>query len=139
MYETSYDSTTSAAVSPAVSGVMFVAYLAVIVLAVVAMWKIFNKAGEAGWKSLIPLYNTYTLLKIAGMSGWWLLGLMVPLVNVVGAILLGLNLAKAFGRSATFGIVGLVVFSIVGFLILGFGKDTYIGPAAAAPVAPAAA
>ena len=31
--------------------------LAVAVLGVVAMWKIFEKAGEPGWAAIIPFYN----------------------------------------------------------------------------------
>ena len=31
----------------------------------VAWWRIFTKAGEKGWKILIPFYNTFTIGKIA--------------------------------------------------------------------------
>ena len=41
--------------------VSFIVYL----LLVIAMWKIFVKAGEAGWKSLIPIVDFYYLFKIA--------------------------------------------------------------------------
>ncbi len=45
------------------------------VLQVIAYWRIFTKAGEAGWKSLIPIYNTYVQYTAsAGMqsfSGSW--------------------------------------------------------------------
>lgn len=30
----------------------------------IANWKIFSKAGEPGWKSLIPFYNVYTEYKL---------------------------------------------------------------------------
>lgn len=35
---------------------------------VIGQWKIFEKAGEEGWKSLIPVYNAYVLWKIAGRN-----------------------------------------------------------------------
>lgn len=38
------------------------------VLLIVGQWKIFTKAGEAGWKSLIPIYNMYVLFKLIGMN-----------------------------------------------------------------------
>ena len=45
------------------------AILAMAVLMIVAMWRIFAKAGEAGWKAVIPFYNTYILYKITwGMA-----------------------------------------------------------------------
>jgi hypothetical protein len=40
--------------------------LAVVVLTVVALWMIFEKAGEPGWKAVIPFYNSYILYKISG-------------------------------------------------------------------------
>lgn len=109
-------------------GLMTVIYLAVVVAAVVAMWKMFEKAEEEGWKSLIPLYNTYTLFRIAGRNGWGFLLLLVPFVNVVVLLVVAIDLAKHFGKSATFGVVGLWLFSIVGYMILGFGDAKYVGP-----------
>ena len=44
-----------------------------LVVAIVAYWKIFTKAGEAGWKSLIPIYNSVVLFKIVGLNPWLLL------------------------------------------------------------------
>lgn len=45
----------------------------VAIIMIVAWWKIFKKAGLAGWKSIIPIYNLYCLYRISGMSGWWIL------------------------------------------------------------------
>lgn len=46
------------------------------VLLIIANWRIFTKAGEPGWKSLIPIYNYYILLKICKMRNWfwWVIG-----------------------------------------------------------------
>lgn len=43
------------------AGVMFAIMLisiAILILMIVANWKLFTKAGEEGWKSIIPFYNT---------------------------------------------------------------------------------
>ena len=54
------------------------------ILFVIATWRIFKKAGEAGWKSLIPIYNTYILYKIAGMKKWfWILLIVSCIVSVI--------------------------------------------------------
>ncbi|MEO5627422.1 MAG: DUF5684 domain-containing protein [Candidatus Saccharimonadales bacterium] len=114
-------------------------YLVVLVAAIVGMWKVFEKAGEKGWKSLIPIYNAYILLEISGKPGWWVLLLMIPFVNLYVAIVQALELAKRFGKSGTFGFFGLFLFSYVGYLILGFGDAKYDGGrynAAAKPAAP---
>ena len=41
------------------------------VLQIIAAWKIFEKAGEKGWKCLIPIYNIYIAFKILGIKDWW--------------------------------------------------------------------
>ncbi|MBR1762543.1 MAG: hypothetical protein IJ731_04170, partial [Eubacterium sp.] len=43
--------------------------LVIAILSIIALWKIFEKAGEAGWKAIIPFYNAYTLVKIVDGSG----------------------------------------------------------------------
>ena len=98
------------------------------VLLVIAQWKIFTKAGEQGWKSIIPFYNMNITFKIAGRNGLWFLALFVPLVNVFVLLMLGIDLAKHFGKSTAFGVVALWLFSVVGYLILGFGDAEYVGP-----------
>ena len=41
-------------------------FVAFYVLIIVAQWKIFVKAGQEGWKALIPIYNVVVLYKIIG-------------------------------------------------------------------------
>jgi hypothetical protein len=102
-------------------------WLAVVVLVVAGMWKTFQKAGQPGWASIIPLYNTYILLKMAGRPGWWLLLYLIPIVNLIVHLMVSLDVARAFGKSDLFGVFGLWFFSFVGYLILGFGSDKYKG------------
>ena len=103
--------------------------LAIGVVALIAIWKIFTKAGKPGWAALIPIYNTYTLLEIVGREWWWLLLLLIPGVNVVILIIVIFDLAKSFGKDTGFGF-GLLFLSPIFILILGFGKAQYVGPAA---------
>lgn len=35
-------------------------------LQIIANWRIFTKAGEAGWKSIIPIYGDYISYKTHG-------------------------------------------------------------------------
>ena len=93
---------------------------------IVAMWKIFTKAGKPGWHCIIPLLNYYDLFEIAGMNGWMFLLIFVPIANIVIAIMLMLNLAKSFGKSTGFA-VGLILLPFIFVLILAFGKDQYVG------------
>lgn len=120
---------------------MYYLYWIWLIIYVVALWKIFVKAGQEGWKSLIPIYNLYLLLKIVGMSPWWLLALFVPLVNLIVSVVISLSLAKVFGKSSAYGFFMLWLLAFIGMPILGFGDAKYQAPASppAKPAVPAAA
>lgn len=109
---------------PSISPAMIVVWLAIFVLMVAAMWKVFTKAGHPGWASLIPIYNLYVLCLIAGRPGWWVILLLIPFVNFVIAIILCVDIAKGFGKGAGFG-VGLFFLGIIFFPILAFGSAQY--------------
>jgi hypothetical protein len=106
--------------------------LVVYALLVAGWWMIFTKAGEDGWKALIPIWNTLIILKIVGREWWWIILMIIPIVGLIVWIIVALDLAKSFGRGTGFGI-GLIIFPYIWSLILGFGSDTYKGPAASAP------
>ena len=58
--------------------VWIIIQLVLFVLTIAAVWKVFLKAGEKGWKAIIPFYNFYTAFKITGRSGWWFLATLLP-------------------------------------------------------------
>ena len=100
--------------------------LAIAVLIIAGFWKVFTKAGQPGWAAIIPIYNAYILLKIAGKPAWWLLLFLIPLVNLIIAILVAIEVAKAFGKGTGFA-MGLVFLGFIFYPILGFGDATYRG------------
>jgi hypothetical protein len=100
----------------------------ILVLLLAGWWKLFVKAGHPGWACLIPIYNIYIMLKIAGRPGWWLLLLLVPLVNIVINIIVAIDIAKAFGQSGVFGFFLNFLLGGIGYVILGFGNYRYLGP-----------
>ena len=98
---------------------------------VIAWWRIFSKAGRPGWATLIPLYNLFVYTQIAKRPRWWILlylTILIPYVGPLMALLLGLldsmRLAKAFGKSAGFG-VGIALLNIIFLPILAFGSAKY--------------
>ena len=103
---------------------LFVA-LAVIGLMIASVWKVFTKAGRPGWAAIIPIYNIYTICKIAGRPGWWVLLYLVPVVSFVIAIIVAIDLAKAFGRGALFGL-GLAFLAPIFYPVLAFGDAVYL-------------
>ncbi len=101
-------------------------YIGLIVLVIAGMWKTFEKAGEPGWAAIIPFYNIYIMLKIAGKPAWWLLLFLIPLVNIVISIITMIDFAKKFGKDTGFAI-GLALLGFIFFPILGFGAAQYLG------------
>lgn len=84
-------SETNAAIAGGVAGAMITSLIMTMVvwylLTVIATWKIFKKAGEPGWKCLIPIYNTYIMYKIVGMKGWFWGMLLISLAfGIITAI-----------------------------------------------------
>lgn len=117
--------------------------LAISIFMIVVYWKLFSKAGEAGWKAIIPIYNSYILFKIAKAPLFFFVWLACMLLSfstnetilvirligtLVAYIILDVKIAKAFGKSAGFA-VGLIIFPIIFFPILAFGSATYQGDA----------
>ena len=113
--------------SPVMGGAIAIVYLIVIVVEVAAFWKIYTKAGEPGWACIIPIYNLIVLLRIVGKPTWWIVLLIIPIVNIVVLIMLMHSLSKSFGKGVGF-TIGLVVLGVVCYPILGFGSDAYVGP-----------
>ena len=58
-------------------------WIALTVLIIAGIWKVFTKAGQPGWASLVPIYNIYILTKIAGRPAFWLLFLFVQIPQFV--------------------------------------------------------
>ena len=105
------------------------AYLAVIIFLIISVWKVYEKAGQAGWTSLIPFYNIIILLRIIGKPWWWLLLMIfIPVVNIIFTIWMTNLLSKSFGKGVGF-TLGLIFLGFIFCPILGFGDAKYIGPA----------
>lgn len=92
--------------------------LVIAVFFVFVMWKIYEKAGEPGWASIIPIYNFIVLLKIAGRPLWWII------IFPIAGLIIPFDLARKFGKGAGFGL-GLLLLSFIFYPILAFGDATY--------------
>ena len=100
----------------------------IFILVVAGMWKVFEKAGIAGWKAIIPIYNAYVLItEVAKKQWWYLLLLFIPLVNLVIMIIINIEVARMFGKSPLYGGLGLTFLGFIFYPILGFGDALYQG------------
>lgn len=99
--------------------------LVITVFTIVSMWMVFSKAGQGGWKILIPIYNVYTKFKIANAKKrFWFCFLMtvaIPFVSAsaVAGIINDIQLVGGFGIGGynIVGILGGLVLALVIFII----------------------
>jgi len=96
------------------------------VVEIVGAWFMFEKAGEPGWAAIIPIYNYLIGIKIAGKPWWFILLMLIPVVNLVVYILILDGLSKSFGKTTGF-TVGLFFLRCIFIPIMGFGKSVYTG------------
>ncbi len=144
-----------------VLGGMMVTFMAIsvvlAVLLIIAHWKMFTKAGQPGWKSIIPIYSDYVLFDLVWDAKNFFIylalcvctyvlsmftvnaqtgesNMLVSFLCLAGGIAalvwwirLQLKTAAAYGKSTGFG-VGLILLPNIFTLILGFGDAQYVGP-----------
>lgn len=107
------------------AGLILPLLLAIFLIA--SIWKVFSKAGQPGWASIVPFYNIYIMTKIANKPAWWMaIILLVPIANIVFLIMLYNAIAQAFGKSSGF-TVGMILLPYIFWPILGFGSAQYQG------------
>src|ERR1700744_3698770 len=92
----------------------------IIVLTIAGLWKIFEKAGEKGWKALIPVYNYYVWLKIVKRPWWWIFIFIIPGVGfmmymVVSAITATCFQKKKVGEMILPGLLFFIYLPYFGF------------------------
>ncbi|GMU53150.1 MAG: hypothetical protein AMXMBFR33_22960 [Candidatus Xenobia bacterium] len=110
-------------------GVLFgLIMLAVVVVCIAGMWKLFEKAGKPGWACIIPFYSAWVLMEIIGFPGYYMLIMFIPFVGALFSLYCMFKLPQVFGKDAMWGIL-CVLFAPIVMLMLGFGDAQYTGAA----------
>lgn len=142
-----------AGIMGAYAAIVFAVLLAVVILMILSTWIIFRKAGQRGWKALIPVYSDYIFYKIAWKRRWFWINVLLSaiafavaaipgggtaeyyLITSIASTLLGIfiliieiimhvKLAKSFRKDGGFA-VGLILLPFIFFPILAFGSAKY--------------
>ncbi len=135
-------------------GALFsIIFFVVVLLLIIAQWRIYSKAGQPGWACIIPIYNLVVYMQIIGRPISWLMiyigclviyfigfgmimngSLMGGLLTSIGGLVLLVisiidtnRLSRSFGKGAGF-TAGLIILPFIFMPILGFGSAQYIGP-----------
>lgn len=100
------------------------------ILVPISNYLLFEKAGYAGWKSLIPFYNLYIqqCITFGYEKRWFILLLLIPLVGPLYGIFLVYSFGRSFGLSALQAVL-YVFFTPIFNLYLAFNDGSrYLGP-----------
>jgi len=131
--------------------ILFLMAVCLLILTVIGYWGVFCKAGEKGWKVLIPFYNEYLLFKIAWKPSIclfkWLCLFLYEVVSVtlnagvlldtlqfaLPSIAFGLTVTLYYSLSRAFGhgfgyTVGIMFLPFIFVLLLGVGRSRYTRP-----------
>lgn len=139
-YNNNYDSVFSGLLGTisTIAVIIGIMVLVWVVVTIVALWKVYKKAGKNGWECIVPFYSYYVLVEIAGLNWWWfLLAISDNLISILNlddlstvATLVGLfarfniyyNIAKKFNKNNGTAVCA-GIFSGIFILIFGFSKD----------------
>ncbi len=87
------------------------------------LYKTFEKAGEKGWKALVPIYNFVVWLRIIQKPWWWIFLILIPTVGFYMLAIMIVLLSNCFGKRKFME----HVFAVVGYFLwvpyLGFSTD----------------
>ena len=140
-------------VSDPLKVILIIAITVIYVVFVIAEWKILTKAGEKGWKSLIPVYNVFISHHIVGMSHIWFIlevitwiieiilefvkgipswialvfGIFTAVFTLVSELIHIIKMCSCFGKKTAFKI-GMILIPDLFFLIIAFGQSKYHKP-----------
>jgi len=105
----------------------------IIGLQIAGMWRTFQRAGKEGWECIIPVYNYMVMSEVGKNPSWWGLMCLIPLVNIVFAIMILNGVAKAFGKDGAW-TVGLLFLGFIFWPLLAWGDAKYLHGDFEAPI-----
>ena len=103
------------------------------IASVVGLWMMFQKAGEPGWKGIIPFYNQYILCGKTMGNPWYWVRLFVVIIPVIGWVAyfyfkyqIGKAIARSYGQEDSWA-WGYTFLEPIFYCITGFGNYSYYG------------
>lgn len=114
--------------------ILWIIIIYFLVVKSVSLYFLFQKAGEKGWKGLVPFYDAIVLLKIIGRPLWWFFVLLVPVIGWLFVIGMIIDLLKSFGQNRARHILYMILGWFIYPLYMAFSKEVvYIGPSTKLP------
>lgn len=108
------------------------------IIYIIGRWQLFRKAGKNGWEAIIPFYNDWVYVEIAGLNYWWfflvvantivnLLGdgyieSLASICSTIGLFVCNYNISKKFNRDTVFAVL-MTIFPFIFIPIIGFSSN----------------
>ncbi len=105
----------------------FLLYFIVITVNLVALSKIFEKAGFPSKSAYIPIYNIFILIKILDIPTPFIFFYFIPLINIMAYAYTCYKLSQCFNKGPVFYTIGIFLLPFVFIPVLGFGKSQFTG------------
>lgn len=121
----------TSSVATSISLVTNIISIGIAVVMIIALWKLFKKAGKPGWHAIVPFLNTYTMFMIAWKKkvavSTLIISICTVVVTIAGTIMFIVGIGGSFlnffvhgGSNAEYLTGGMTMFFVgLGLIILG--------------------
>ena len=100
-----------------------IVFIVILLMSLVGLAFMFEKAGRKKWEAFIPIYNTYIMCQIAEKPIWNFWIQFVPLLGLFYTFSILIDFVKTFNQTSMFHAVLTVIAGAIYFPYLGFSKD----------------
>jgi len=99
----------------------------ILISSAAGLWKIFEKAGEAGWKAMVPVYNFYLWIKILKKPWWWIIILLIPGVGFMMTMVMTGITSIAFQKKKVSDLLPAGILFFIYLPYMGFSDMKFVG------------
>lgn len=78
--------------------IWYILFVVLTLVSLYGLWLLFKKAGKQGWEAIVPFYREYIFAELSARPKWWIVWLIVPIVNIFIFFGLYFDFLKCFGR-----------------------------------------
>ncbi len=97
--------------------IVWIVIIAALLVSIVGLWKMFEKAGYAGWKSLIPILNVYIMFEISGNKKLFPVLIVSDIVYLISMIWRSVIYASDPSASSPF-LTALAVLGVISAVVV---------------------
>ncbi len=97
--------------------IVWIVIIAASLVSIVGLWKMFEKAGYAGWKSLIPILNVYIMFEISGNKKLFPVLIVSDILYVISMVWRSVIYASDPSASSPF-LTALAVLGVISAVVM---------------------